>query len=313
VHRREEIAKLAGQVEHLMTENYSGEQKRIATTNADFRNSLGWTAGICLLLSLGITIVTLVQMIALERRSERSEWELRKLSVQVRIAQEQERKYLSRELHDQVGQMLTGLRMELSSLQRLEGIPEHERALRIAHAKGIVEQTLNLVRNIAMLLRPSMLDDLGLAPALAWLSKDISRTSGVAIEAHIDPALDALPDAHRTCLFRVAQEALTNVSRHSGAQKAAISVKREDGWVIGEISDDGQGFDATARQDGLGLVGIQERIRELSGQVQVASTPGRGTRLVFRLPIPLDMEKRNDSNPDCGRSRDRSGRVETSA
>jgi signal transduction histidine kinase len=129
--------------------------------------------------------------------------------------------------------MLTGLRLELSSLA-----PEHEDAdselsSRIAHAKSIVEQTLGMIRNIAMLLRPSMLDDLGLTPAVAWLVKDVSRSSGMEIEADVDPMLDLLPDAHRTCLYRVVQEALTNVCKHAGAHKTFISSSpRLVRWVI---------------------------------------------------------------------------------
>ena len=103
---------------------------------------------------------------------------MRRLSGQIRTAQEQERKYLSRELHDQVGQMLTGLRMELTSIARMHADSESEVSARIARAKGIVEQTLRIVRNIAMLLRPSMLDDLGLTPALAWLVKEVARSRG---------------------------------------------------------------------------------------------------------------------------------------
>ena len=105
--------------------------------------------------------------------------------------------------------MLTGLRMELASMARINGHTEGELSSRIARAKGTVEQTLRIVRNIAMLLRPSMLDDLGLTPALAWLVKEMSRSSGIDIRADIDPALDSRPDAHRTRLYRVIQEALT--------------------------------------------------------------------------------------------------------
>jgi len=287
VRRREEIVALASQVERLITGNFFSERERITTTNQGFRTSLAWTVGIALLLGLGIAVATLARMITLERRSEVSESELRRLSGQVRTAQEQERKYLSRELHDQVGQMLTGLRMELSSMARLHGDSESELSARIADAKGIVEQTLRIVRNIAMLLRPSMLDDLGLTPALVWLAKEVSRSSGMEIETDIDSTLDALPETHRTCLYRVVQEALTNVARHSHAQAAEVSLKTQNGWVTGTIIDHGQGFDAHAnRRDGLGLVGMKERVRELGGTIQVISAPGRGTRIEIRLPVP---------------------------
>ncbi len=165
------------------------------------------------------------RLLRLELQSQRAESALRLLSGQIRTAQEEERKYLSRELHDQVGQMLTGLRMELAGMGKIHGEADSELSSRIVRAKGTVEQTLNIVRNIAMLLRPSMLDDLGLTPALVWLAKEVSRSSGIEIEVDIDPATDALPDAYRTCLYRVFQEALTNLSRHSEAKKAALALK----------------------------------------------------------------------------------------
>jgi signal transduction histidine kinase len=180
-----------------------------------------------------------------------------------------------------------------------------------------------------MLLRPSMLDDLGLTPALAWLTKEISRSSGMEIEVDVDPALDRLPDTHRTCLYRVVQEGLTNVSKHAGAHKVEVSLKVTGGWVIGTIADNGCGFDTGAiRRDGLGLVGMEERVRELGGHFRVISTAGQGTRAEFRLPIPKGLkriaaeeaasseirkEMMDDPYPDFGRSRDRPGRVETSA
>src|SRR5262249_9071988 len=155
---------------------------------------------IALLLGLVIAGGTLARLLKLERQSQQAESELRLLSGQIRTAQEQERKYLSRELHDQVGQMLTGLRMELAGIARIHGDSESEVSSRIARAKGTVEQTLRIVRNIAMLLRPSMLDDFGLVPALAWLSKEVARSSGIEIHSNIDPAADRLPDALRTCI-----------------------------------------------------------------------------------------------------------------
>jgi signal transduction histidine kinase len=314
VRRREEIVTVVTQAEQLMAENFSRERERITAADQEFRSSLAWTTGLALLLGFGIGGVTLARMIALERQTQMADSELRRLSGQVRTAQEQERKYLSRELHDQVGQMLTGLRMELSSMARLHGDAESELSSQIAHAKGVVEQTLRIVRNIAMLLRPSMLDDLGLTPALAWLAKEVSRSSGIEIETDIDPALDSLPDTHRTCLYRVVQEALTNVSRHSGARKVEVVLKTGDHWVRGSVADDGRGFSTIPnRREGLGLVGMQERAQELGGQVRVVSALGRGTRVEIRLPVPIGPEVVNDSDPDRGRSRDRTNRVETSA
>jgi signal transduction histidine kinase len=199
-------------------------------------------------------------------------------------------------------------------MARANGDTESEFVLRIARAKGTVEQTLRIVRDIAMLLRPSMLDDLGLAPALAWLVKEVSRSSDMEIHSDIDPVLDALPDAHRTCVYRVVQEALTNATRHSGARNVQVDVKSSDGWVIGTITDDGRGFDKTiVKRRGLGMIGMEERVKELGGSIRVTAFPGRGTSVEFRLAQPSATEVSGDQHPDRRRSWDRSDRVETSA
>ncbi len=323
VHRREEIVALATQVERMMTQNFATERERITKADDDLRSSLAWTTGFALLLGLGIAGVTMSRMVALEEHSHATESELRRLSAQLRTAQEQERTYLSRELHDEVGQMLTGLRMELSAMGRMSADADSELSARISHAKGIVENTLGIVRNIAMLLRPSMLDDLGLTPALAWLVKETSRSSGMEFETNVDPALNLLPDTHRTCLYRVAQEALTNISKHAGAHKVEVSLKILGGWVVGTVADDGCGFDTRLpTREGLGLAGMEERLRELGGHLRVISVLGEGTRLEFRLPAPkapegnaveeIVAENKHDTHPDRGRPRHRPDRLETS-
>jgi signal transduction histidine kinase len=315
VSRRDQIDQFAGKVEALMSSGFSRTKEQMAHTDLQFRSSLAWTACIALFLCIGIAGTAMFRMNKLERQSDLSQAELRRLSGQVRTAQEQERRLLSRELHDEVGQMLTGLRMELSGIARLNKSTSSEVAVRIGHAKGIVEKTLQVVRNIAMLLRPSMLDDLGLTPALTWLVKETARASGIQMEADIDSKLDSLPDSYRTCLFRVVQEALTNVAKHSFAAKATVSLRKTAaGWVTGIITDDGKGFDPSAMQrEGIGLLGMRERVRELGGELHVISKPRQGTKIELRLPTPAWPEVIHDSYPDRGRSRDRSDRVETSA
>jgi signal transduction histidine kinase len=203
--------------------------------------------------------------------------------------------------------------MELGSIARIHGNSGSEISSRIAQAKGTVEQTLRIVRDIAMLLRPSMLDDLGLAPALAWLSKEAARSGGFESECDIDPSVDQLPDSYRTCIYRVVQEALTNAARHSGARSVRVSLRRDGAWVAGLVIDDGHGFEQGVRKSiGLGLLGMQERVREVNGTIRIESVPGTGTRVDFRLPFPAGEES-NDQNPDRGRSRNRPNRIEISA
>jgi signal transduction histidine kinase len=177
-----------------------------------------------------------------------------------------------------------------------------------------VEQTLRGVRDIAMLLRPSMLDDLGLVPALAWLFKEVARPTGIEIHSNIDPALDKLPDSHRTCIYRIVQEALTNASRHSTARNVDVSIRRDGDQVIGFVVDDGRGFDRAAqKRGGLGLLGMEERVREVGGAIDVGSSPGQGTRIEFRLPWPESTEVMSDTSTGRGRSRDRTDGLKASA
>jgi signal transduction histidine kinase len=310
--QREEILGLAARVEQLISENSIHERERRAAADQDFQTSLGWTAGFAFVLALGISGATLMRMIRLERQSDAAQSALRQLSVDIRTTQERERKLLSRELHDQVGQMLTGLRMELASLAHMAGSSQRDLTERIGRAKTTVEHALGAVRNIAMLLRPSMLDDLGLTPALAWLVKEVSRSSGMEIHCDADPALESLPDAHRTCIYRVVQEALTNASRHSGARKVDVTVKGEPEWVIALIADDGRGFDVgSERRRGLGLLGMEERVRELGGNIRVVSSLGRGVQIEIRLPRPAPVKEENVKDFDRGRSRDRADWAKT--
>jgi signal transduction histidine kinase len=287
VHRRQEIFTLVRQSETLISSNFDRERQRITRTDEDFRRSFAWITGLALAVGLGIASLTLARMIRLEMQSQAAEVKLRELSAQLRTAQEVERKHLSRELHDEVGQMLTGLRMELAALARLNWSGDSDVAGRITHAKATVEQTLKLVRNIAMLVRPSMLDDLGLSPAISWQAKEFSRTTGVEVQAVIDPGADSLPESYRTCVYRVVQEALTNCARHASASKIQVTLKSAAEVLYLKIQDNGRGFDVgTQRTRGLGLVGMEERVLELGGRIVVKSAPGAGTRIDVELPAP---------------------------
>ena len=309
--RRMEVFALTEKVEQLVTANLEHQRKEITQSDQQLRASLGWTSAIALVLGFVISALTLIHTARLERRSQSSELELRRLSGQLRSTQEHERKLLSRELHDQVGQLLTALRMELNAVQR--SVTGSEGTLRLASAKRTVEQILNTVRNIAMLLRPSMLDDLGLVPALTWLCREMSRSSGIEIAIDADKAVNTLPDAHRTCLYRVVQEGLTNASHHSGARKVHVGLTMSSPEVGCTITDDGRGFEVdSSTRKGLGLIGMQERVRDLGGTVRIASSLGRGTRVEIRLPRPIP-EVLNDTDSDRGRSRDRSDGIEASA
>jgi signal transduction histidine kinase len=293
VRRRQEIFALVGRAEALMQSNFERERQRITHADADFRRSFIWMISLTLGVGLAIAVLTLTRLLRLERQGAAAEVKLRELSAQLRTAQEVERKHLSRELHDEVGQMLTGLRMELAALARLNWSGEADVATRITHAKTTVEQTLKLVGNIAMLARPSMLDDLGLRPAILCQTKEFSRTTGVECEVSIAPEAEALPESYRTCIYRVVQEALTNCARHAAATRIQVSLKNAGGRLQLHIQDNGMGFHrAKAAKRGIGLVGMEERVRELDGRIAVKSSPGAGVQIDVELPAPKRVEAR---------------------
>src|SRR5207247_541066 len=207
------------------------------------------------------------------RRTERAEQELRSLSSQLVRAQEQERRAISRELHDEVGQTLTGLGIELANLEQLRDGHKPEFRSHLGDAKRLTEETLRTVRNIAMGLRPSMLDDSGIVPAVRWQASELSRRTGPPVELQIEGDFDGRGDERRTGPYRVVQEALTNCARHAEAETIQITMKGRKETVCLSIRDDGLGFDTGRARTGLGLIGIEERVKELGGSLAVRSVP----------------------------------------
>jgi len=141
-----------------------------------------------------------------------------------------------------------------------------------------------VVRNMALLLRPSMLDDLGLVPALNWQAREVARRTGTKVRVDAEDVADDLPDEYRTCIYRVVQEALHNATRHAKAATVKVTVRREQAAVRVVIQDDGVGFDPRHGK-GVGILGMEERVRHLAGVFKVESAPGRGTTVSIFLPL----------------------------
>jgi signal transduction histidine kinase len=212
--------------------------------------------------------------------------ELKLLSTELVCAQESERRRISRELHDEVGQVLSAIMLGLGNLRsalRANNSAEAFRQLQLV--EDMTERNATVVRNMSLLLRPTMLDDLGLIPALKWLAREVSRTSSMTVEVMAESFVDDLPEEHRTCVFRVVQEALRNATRHSGATYTRICVKEEGGFLQLSVQDDGKGF-APSLETGLGILGMQERVVSLSGTMALDSKPGQGTMITIDLPLP---------------------------
>jgi signal transduction histidine kinase len=240
----------------------------------------------------GIAIYTVVRLRFLEMKSYRQATELasnrdelRDLSQGLVAAQESERKQLSRELHDQVGQILTALRMEVGNLGDLHRVNGTAFEDRLRSAEHLGDQALQAVRDISMGLRPSMLDDLGLEPAIRWQARDFSRRTGVDVEVKIEGDLDLLPENHRIHAYRIVQESLTNIARHAKAGHAVITAHYSPTRLTITIADDGAGFDPEGKFAGAGLFGIRERVQELGGRCEVHSQPSKGTLLHVDVPL----------------------------
>ncbi|MHB8060821.1 MAG: sensor histidine kinase [Gaiellaceae bacterium] len=199
-------------------------------------------------------------------------------------AQELERRRLSRELHDETGQTLTSV---LLGLKAIEQAPESEQAqAEVERLHELVTQALQDVRRLAVELRPKALDDFGLLPALKRLGSGFSEQTGIRVEVESFLGEERLPSEIETALYRIVQESLTNVVKHARAGSVSVLVTRKSGSVIAVIEDDGRGFDAGAgRDEGLGLVGMEERVALLDGRLQIESSEGAGTTIVAEVPL----------------------------
>jgi signal transduction histidine kinase len=289
----EKVLDLAGRIDALNQASLAREEQEIEAQQTTLRQFAIAATFMLVLLECAIAIFSTAYMARLDRvseaerkRAEKAEQELRRLSNQLVRVQEEERKTISRELHDEVGQILTGLRMELGTLSHND--PDEEFRQRLESVKRLAEEALRSVRNLALLVRPSMLDDLGLEPALHWQAKEFSRRCGIPVSVNIEGRLDNLPEALRLCLYRAIQEAMTNCGKHADASRVTVIVTQNENRVTASVHDNGKGFDALLQTPGLGLMGMTERVRALQGRMSVASEPGCGTLISLDLPARFD-------------------------
>jgi signal transduction histidine kinase len=216
--------------------------------------------------------------------------DLQRLSARLVAAQEQERQTISRELHDQVGQTLTAIKIDVTRAEQGLDPTQTELAERLRRARKGAEETLEIIRRLSMLLRPSMLDDLGLSAALGWYTKQFAASTAIRVSLNDDGSADQAPDAHKISLYRIVQEALTNCARHSEAKSILIKLASEEDRYIIRIEDDGKGFLPSHEGRGIGLIGIEERVAEMGGILEVNSAPGAGTKIFVSIPLPRKHE-----------------------
>jgi signal transduction histidine kinase len=223
-------------------------------------------------------------------QSRHMQEQLRLLSRQLLSAQEEERKMISRELHDQIAQTLTGINVRLASLKTESTLNTKGLQKKISSTQRLVEKSVDIVHRFARELRPTVLDDLGLIPALHSFMKSFNKRTGVRTSLTAFAAVERLDTAKRTVLFRVAQEALTNVARHAQAGRVEVSIQKLRDRVCMKIKDDGKSFNVerALHVNGgkrLGLLGMRERLEMVGGRFDVESAPGKGTTIQAQIPL----------------------------
>lgn len=230
-----------------------------------------------------ITVLAMARDISMIKHGEGL---LRELTAHQEAVREEERKKIAREVHDELGQALTALRMDVSMLRIGFSGENPELAQRIQNMKETVDRTIQIVRNVTTALRPAALD-LGLVAALEWLVEDVNRRSGVSAVLRTKEPDMALHDNCSTALFRVVQESLTNVLKHADATRVEVMLQVEDDVVLLEVSDNGAGFDTNhpAAAAAFGIMGMRERALILGGKAEIRSTLGAGTRVMVWLPF----------------------------
>jgi len=289
--RRNAMLDLIDQIDQLSARDLAASDAKLNATFESLRLRLMWMLGATLGVGLVLAIFTIRRTLRLEielqkryQEGERARGELQELSARLLSAQEEERRAISRELHDEVGQSLSALLMEAGNAAATVPSGSLEVRKHVESIKKLAEASVAVIRNMTLLLRPSMLDDFGLVPALEWQAREVSKRTGLRVQVAAEESAGELSDALKTCIYRVVQEALHNCARHSQARIVKVVVRQEPSKIILSVEDDGQGFDAR-RVRGLGLVGMEERVIHLGGAFVIDSRPGSGTRVAVELPI----------------------------
>jgi signal transduction histidine kinase len=302
VPRRTAMLQIADRIALVNERGLTQSEDRLAQSSGSLRRTLVGTFGVTLGGGIVLALLTIGYTLRLERELERrfeenarARADLQELSARLVRAQENERRSLARELHDEVGQSLSAILMETENAE-CAGDPGEIRE-HLAAVKELAGKTVNEVRDLALLLRPSMLDDFGLVPALNWHAREMTKRTGLNVVVLAGDDADDLPDDHKTCIYRLVQEAVNNSARHANARNVEVKVERQEERVLFSVRDDGGGFE-TKFVRGLGLLGMEERVRRLGGQLRLESQLGRGTVIIAELPLAdLNGNNGNGSHP----------------
>lgn len=293
---QEELLSRSDQLRIRNDEQLRVTDQALLTEFGELQGNLARSISLALGSGLLLILASMMYILRLEKQTRlrydelvRSRGELERLSARLVDAQETERRNLSRELHDEVGQTLGALLVDFGRLTAALGntcTPEVQEM--VQKMKSVAERSVRSVRNMALLLRPSMLDDLGLVAALEWQGREVSRSSEMEVDVQSENVSEDLPDEYKVTIYRLVQEALNNAVRHSGAHNAQVSVKQNEKQIHVTIHDDGRGFDP-ARSRGMGMLGMEERVRRLGGRIGFQSAPGQGATITAELPIEMPV------------------------
>jgi signal transduction histidine kinase len=288
---RTRIFELSSQISSLNEHNLALENLAVAQRFQSLESRLIWLVALALIAGVLMSLICGWYILRLERQARqryqalaRSRLELEGLSARLVEAQEEERRSISRELHDEVGQSLGALLVEVGQLSKLVPPDDKVTQAQITHIKSVAETAVKSIRDIALLLRPPMLDDLGLIPALEWQAREISRRSDMEVEVHSENVSEELGDEMKVTIYRLVQEALNNAASHASAKSAKVTVFQSPDKIIVEITDAGHGFDPK-RQRGMGILGMEERVRRLGGTLTIESASGKGATVKAELPL----------------------------
>lgn len=299
VPKRDVVVALSDEIRQVMTGAFTREQQDLHDADRQLRERIWETTALAVLVGAGIAVCSAWYAGRLEATVRaghaevaRNREELRHLSGRLVRAQEDERRSIARELHDEIGQALTAVEVELAVAEG--AATTNPAAVEAIHeARTVTQRALGGVRDLSQLLRPSMLDDFGLPDTLKWQLRKFSDRTNVRTELVQDGLSERLPIDVEVTVYRVIQEALTNVSRHAQATTCRVFVQRLASSVIVTIEDDGVGLsnhaDSRGDHEGLGLVGIRERVSDLGGTFRIEGSSGNGTRLLIELPVTASV------------------------
>ena len=314
VPRREEVIRVSEEVQSINRSTFVQQQEAAADVYRSMQRGTWTGLGLALVASFAIGLFAARHAGRLERdlwqqrgREAETRKDLQRLSAQLITAQEEERRNIARELHDEVGQVLTAIKVELAvASHAVEAAGGPSTALN--GARSLTEGAIQTVRDLSQLLRPAVLDDLGLPAAIGSYLREYGRRHDIRVELLQERMDERLSPDTEAAAYRIVQEALTNVARHAKASRCRVYLQRLANTVLVTVEDDGIGFDAPAtedagRREGLGILGIRERVVQLGGTLRLESTLNKGTRLTVELPATIRPAENTDETADSQEAR----------